>query len=105
MNLILQKNTISISPRQSNITKDKIYLNDFIIAEKSKNINISLKNSINLMKNKNISSSNHANNFNKNKKREEIKNENIDIEENSLENNDFIMLKLIMLNIIIFHLQ
>ena len=87
------KNKISNSPRQLNIKKDKIFVNNFIISEKSKNINKSLKNSVNLMENKKNSSSDTINNLNKNEKRKEMHNENIDIDENSLENNDFYNVK------------
>lgn len=85
MNQVLQKNKINISPRHSNITKGKIFMNNFIISNKSKNINKSVKNSVNLMENKSHFSSN---NFNKNEKRKEINNEDIDINKNSFENND-----------------
>ena len=86
------KNKMSISPEQSKISKDKIFINNFINSEKcKKNFNKSLKNSFNNIINKDNSSSDNIRNSNKEEKEEtnkQIKNKEKNEENNSLENNN-----------------
>ncbi len=86
------KNKMSISPKQSKISKDKIFINNFINSEKcKKNFNKSLKNSFNNIINKDNSSFDNIRNSNKEEKEEtnkQIKNKEKNEENNSLENNN-----------------
>ena len=79
------KNKKSISPNQSNLSKDKIYLNNFLKIEKQKNNNNSQKNSI-----KKNSSSIYINILNKDESQKAIKMKNeSNINNNSTKKKDF----------------
>ena len=86
------KNKKSISPNQSNLSKDKIFLNNFLKAEKQNNNNNSQKKSIKIN-----SSSGNKNILNKDEKPKEIEiemeTEKPNINNNSLKNNDFYNIK------------
>ena len=79
------KMEVSISPGQSNASKDKIFFNNFTISEKVKKYdNKSIKNSLNKMDNRNNSSSDNIDNINKDEQMEK------NYKDNSLEEkNDF----------------
>ena len=76
------KKEISISRKQSNTSKDKIFFNNFTISEKVKKYdNKSIENSLNKMDNRNNSSSDNINNINKDEQIEK------NYKDNSLEDN------------------
>ncbi len=77
----ISEKKISTSPKQPNVFRDKLFLNNFTISEKANNI----KNYKNSFNNKNNSSSENLNNIKK-----EEKNGNKSNKDNSIEdNNDF----------------